>query len=160
MEIKPFISFDGTPGMLGNAGRRIMKEIDDLVEDCPDFMKVSFPTGSALDWLVTLYGPEATPYEGGLFKVSLKLPTDYPFKPPRVNFTTKMYHPNIDRRGNISIDILQEQWSPALTVAKVMISLLLFIQEPNPLDPLVPDIAMQYMKDYPAFEKAAREWTE
>jgi ubiquitin-conjugating enzyme E2 D/E len=160
MEIKPFISFDGNPGMLGNAGRRIMKEINDLVEDCPDFMKVSFPTGSALDWLVTLYGPEGTPYEGGLFKVRLKLPTDYPFKPPRVNFTTKMYHPNIDSRGGISIDILREQWSPALLIRMVMTSLLRFFQEPNPSDPLVPDIAMQYMKDYPAFEKAAREWTE
>jgi ubiquitin-conjugating enzyme E2 D/E len=160
MEIKPFISFDGTPGMVGGAGRRIMKEITDLVEDCPDFMKVSFPTGSALDWVVTLYGPEGTPYEGGVFKVSLKLPTDYPFRPPRVQFTTKMYHPNINYSGGISIDILGEQWSPALTVTKVMISLLNFIQYPNPSDPLVPDIAMQYMKDYPAFEKAAREWTE
>lgn len=132
MDIKPFVSFDGTPGMVGGAGRRIMKEISDLVEDCPDCMKVRFPTGSALDWEISLYGPEDTPYEGGVFKLSLKLPVDYPFKPPHVYFITKMYHPNITSNGGISIDILRDQWSPALTVQKVMMSLLTFLQDPHP----------------------------
>lgn len=59
-----------------------------------------------------------SPYAGGVFFLTISFPTDYPFKPPKVSFTTKIYHPNINSNGSICLDILRDQWSPALTIAK------------------------------------------
>ncbi|XP_039338697.1 ubiquitin-conjugating enzyme E2 D1 isoform X3 [Mauremys reevesii] len=57
-------------------------------------------------------------YQGGVFFLTVHFPTDYPFKPPKIAFTTKIYHPNINSNGSICLDILRSQWSPALTVSK------------------------------------------
>lgn len=59
-----------------------------------------------------------SPYTGGVFFLAIHFPTDYPFKPPKVNFTTRIYHPNINSNGSICLDILRDQWSPALTISK------------------------------------------
>lgn len=64
-------------------------------------------------------GPTDSPYQGGVFLVQIYFPPDYPFRPPKVQFQTKVYHPNINSNGSICLDILKEQWSPALTIAKV-----------------------------------------
>ena len=65
-------------------------------------------------------GPGESPYSGGVFFVNIHFPPDYPFKPPKVQFQTKVYHPNVNSQGSICLDILKEQWSPALTISKVM----------------------------------------
>ncbi|KHF99533.1 Ubiquitin-conjugating enzyme E2-17 kDa [Gossypium arboreum] len=70
-------------------------------------------------WQATLMGPSDSPYAGGVFLVSIHFPPDYPFKPPKVAFRTKVFHPNINSNGSICLDILKEQWSPALTISKV-----------------------------------------
>lgn len=64
-------------------------------------------------------GPADSPYAGGVFFVSITFPPDYPFKPPKVMFKTRVYHPNVNSQGSICLDILKEQWSPALTISKV-----------------------------------------
>ncbi len=67
----------------------------------------------------TIMGPGDSPYSGGVFFVMIQFPPDYPFKPPKVQFQTKVYHPNVNSQGSICLDILKEQWSPALTISKV-----------------------------------------
>ena len=64
-------------------------------------------------------GPADSPYSGGVFFSLIHFPPDYPFKPPKVQFQTKLYHPNVNSQGSICLDILKEQWSPALTISKV-----------------------------------------
>nr|XP_058917333.1 ubiquitin-conjugating enzyme E2 D2 isoform X7 [Kogia breviceps] len=92
-------------------------------------------------------GPNDSPYQGGVFFLTIHFPTDYPFKPPKVAFTTRIYHPNINSNGSICLDILRSQWSPALTISKVLLSICSLLCDPNPDDPLVPEIARIYKTD-------------
>src|SRR2546429_7368155 len=78
-------------------------------------------------WQATIMGPGDSPYAGGVFFLAIHFPTDYPFKPPKVNFTTRIYHPNINSNGSICLDILRDQWSPALTISKGMLGILVKI---------------------------------
>lgn len=64
-------------------------------------------------------GPPDSPFQGGVFFLNIHFPADYPFKPPKISFTTKIYHPNINAQGGICLDILKNAWSPALTISKV-----------------------------------------
>jgi len=101
-----------------------------------------------------------SPYEGGIFFLNIHFPTDYPFKPPKVQFTTKIYHCNVNNNGSICLDILQSQWSPALTISKVLLSVCSLLTDPNPDDPLMPDIARLYKNDRQKHDAVAKEWTQ
>ncbi|KFO37157.1 Ubiquitin-conjugating enzyme E2 D1 [Fukomys damarensis] len=111
-------------------------------------------------WQATIMGPPDSAYQGGVFFLTVHFPTDYPFKPPKIAFTTKIYHPNINSNGSICLDILRSQWSPALTVSKVLLSICSLLCDPNPDDPLVPDIAQIYKSDKEKYNRHAREWTQ
>ncbi|XP_058696782.1 ubiquitin-conjugating enzyme E2 D1 isoform X1 [Poecile atricapillus] len=98
--------------------KRIQKELSDLQRDPPAHCSAG-PVGDDLfHWQATIMGPPDSAYQGGVFFLTVHFPTDYPFKPPKIAFTTKIYHPNINSNGSICLDILRSQWSPALTVSK------------------------------------------
>jgi len=139
--------------------KRINKELTDLGRDPPSSCSAG-PIGEDLfHWQATIMGPSDSPYSGGVFFLAIHFPTDYPFKPPKVNFTTRIYHPNINSNGSICLDILRDQWSPALTISKVLLSICSMLTDPNPDDPLVPEIAHVYKTDRSRYEATAREWT-
>jgi len=70
---------------------------------------------------VMILGPSQSPYEGGVFKLELFLPEEYPMAAPKVRFLTKIYHPNIDKLGRICLDILKDKWSLALQIRTVLL---------------------------------------
>jgi len=143
-----------------SAIKRIQKELIDLGKDPPDNCSAGpIDEKDQYHWQATIMGPDDSPYTGGIFFLNIHFPTDYPFKPPKINFTTRIYHPNINSNGSICLDILKEQWSPALTITKVLLSLSSLLTDANPDDPLVPEIAQIYKTDKAKYEATAREWT-
>ncbi len=139
--------------------RRIQKELKDLQQDPPANCSAG-PAGSDMfRWEGVIMGPTDSPYSGGVFKLDIQFPVDYPFKPPKIQFTTKIYHPNVNATGLICLDILKQQWSPALTISKVLLSITSLLTDPNPDDPFVPDIAQLYKSNKSLYESKAREFT-
>ncbi|KAJ2992736.1 Ubiquitin-conjugating enzyme E2 4, partial [Globomyces sp. JEL0801] len=146
-------------GLTTMALKRINKELMDLGRDPPSSCSAG-PVGEDLfHWQATIMGPSDSPYSGGVFFLSIHFPTDYPFKPPKLQFTTRIYHPNINSNGAICLDILKDQWSPALTISKVLLSLCSLLCDPNPDDPLVPEIAHLFKTDRAKYDNTAKEWT-
>ena len=140
--------------------RRIRKEIEDMKKTPPDNCSAGPADENDLFvWRATIMGPEGSPYHGGIFNLSINIPADYPFKAPKIMFTTKIYHCNVNSNGAICLDILKDNWSPALNISKVLLSICSLLSDPNPDDPLVPDIANIYKSNKYQYEANAREYT-
>jgi ubiquitin-conjugating enzyme E2 D/E len=143
------------------AVKRINRELIDLRSDPPANCSAGPISDSDIFvWEGIIFGPTESPFAGGVFKVNIQFPADYPFRPPRIVFTTKIYHPNINSQGFICLDILKQNWSPALTISKVLLSILSMLTDPNPNDPLMPEIATLYLRSRVEYEVIAREWTQ
>lgn len=139
--------------------KRIQRELLELGRDPPSNCSAG-PVGDDLfHWQATIMGPEDSPYSGGVFFLDIHFPSDYPFKPPKLQFNTRIYHCNINSNGGICLDILKEQWSPALTISKVLLSICSLLTDANPDDPLVPEIAQKFKSDRQGHDTIAREWT-
>ena len=142
------------------AVRRLLKELRDAEANTGSAVTVGPSSETDLfHWTGYVTGPEGTPYEHGVFCIDIVIPVDYPFKPPRMHFTTKIYHPNINSNGHFSLDELYDAWSPALTIIRVLQSIRSLLALPNPDDPLMPDIALEYMRSHERFVATASEWT-
>jgi ubiquitin-conjugating enzyme E2 D/E len=139
--------------------KRLTKELNDMKKDDIPNLSAGPVNDNLFEWEAVILGPIGTPYEGGIFNLKISIPSNYPFKPPIVIFKTKIYHPNINSAGNICLDILKTQWSPALTISKILLSICSLLSDPNPNDPLVPEIANLLKNNPELYSKTAREWT-
>ena len=140
--------------------RRIQKELLEMKNNPPlNCSAGPIDDNDLFKWIATIYGPEGSPYEGGIFYLSIDFPFDYPFKPPKIIFKTKIYHCNINYEGLICLDILKDRWSPALTISKVLLSISSLLDDQNPSDPLEPEIAHLYNTNYELFVKKAQSFT-
>lgn len=142
--------------------RRILKELQDVQQDVESGITVTPVTEGDISHLKGIFkGPPETPYQGGEFIIDIKIPQDYPFKPPRMQFDTRVYHPNISSQtGAICLDILKDKWSPVLTIKASLISLQSLLQDPEPNDPQDAEVARHYLSDKAGFEATAKQWTE
>jgi ubiquitin-conjugating enzyme E2 D/E len=118
------------------------------------------PLDSVWELLGTIKGPQDTPYQEGIFHIRISVPESYPLKPPKFWYLTKVYHPNVDTKGAICLDLLNSNYSPAFLLQTLLISICALLDDPNPHDPVMPEIAHQMLANKPLFEKTAREWTE
>jgi ubiquitin-conjugating enzyme E2 N len=146
--------------MQAHISKRITKELKKLKKDPVDNIEIT-PTIDNIRYIkIKFIGVKETPYEDGIFKIEMYLPKDYPMSPPLVLFRTKIYHPNINQRGEICLDILKDKWSPALQIRSVLLSIQALLSKPNPEDPLNNTAAKLWIENEKEAIKMAQQWTK
>lgn len=140
--------------------KRIQKELKDIISTPTPGCSAGPSNDNQFHWFASISGPQGTAYENGMFFLEIYFPVDYPFSPPRVQFSTKILHVNIDEEGYICVDILKNEWSPALTISKVLLSIRSLLSDPNPDDPLDLTLAKLYKRNKKKYHKKIREHTQ
>ncbi|KAI9883212.1 MAG: hypothetical protein M1823_005023 [Watsoniomyces obsoletus] len=142
--------------------KRIGKELAEVTQHPPEGMTIQLVDESDIyKWQILIEGPKGSMYEDGHFKLLLALPTEYPFKPPSLQFQTKIYHPNItnDDKGSMCLAMLKsEEWKPSTKILSVLQTARRLLEQPNPDDAVETAMAEQYKNDRKAFEKTVKEW--
>jgi len=139
--------------------KKLKKLVDKNKEDCPIIKLTN--KGDFVKWEAVIRGPNDSEYDGGLFVVDIEIPQKYPFTPPKMKFATKVWHPNISSQtGAICLDILKDEWSPALTIRTALLSLQALLSTPEPDDPQDAEVATQYRNDRKSFQAKAKQWTQ
>ncbi|XP_043922805.1 ubiquitin-conjugating enzyme E2 E1 isoform X2 [Protopterus annectens] len=118
--------------LLSTSAKRIQKELADITLDPPPNCSAGPKGDNIYEWRSTILGPPGSVYEGGVFFLDITFTAEYPFKPPKVAFRTRIYHCNINSQGVICLDILKDNWSPALTISKVLLSICSLLTDCNP----------------------------
>ena len=89
------------------------------------------------NWTAFIRGPPATPFEDGVFELSIAVPREYPMKAPKAVMKTKIFHPNIHHQtGEICLDILKTEWSPVWTIEALCRGVIALLAAPDPSSPL------------------------
>lgn len=140
--------------------RRIQKELKDFERDPPNGISASSDNNNLTHWTAIIVGPEKSPFEGGVFSLDINFSPEYPFKAPKISFKTRVFHPNINNKGDICLDILKNQWSPALTISKVLLSICSLLVDPNADDPLNPEAANIYRTNREKYNDIVREYVQ
>jgi len=145
-----------------SSNKRIMKEYSEVQNDPPPGCTIRLPKeDDMLVWDVIMAGPPDSIYSGGNFHIQIVLPKEYPFKPPVLNFKTKIYHPNVsnDERGAMCLGMLKaESWKPPNKIADVLKLVRAVLAAPQPDDAVETGIAEQFKNDKKAFDKVASDW--
>lgn len=140
------------------AQKRIRQELRKIREKPP--IDCSVWEIDDFNWTASVLGPANSPYEDGVFFLSIHFPPDYPFSPPDFPLLTPIYHPNVSARGGICSCVLKQKWSPTLTVSTVLLTVREVMAAPSGVDHVLrQDIAEVFKADKPRFEELARQCT-
>ncbi|CAB3257075.1 unnamed protein product [Arctia plantaginis] len=144
-----------------NAWRRnrLRIELKMLRNDPPEGIAATPLDAKCCHWQASVTGPVGSPYEGGVFYLYIQVPYAYPMSPPVVRFLTRILHPNISRHGDVGIDSVHHNWSLALTISKVLISIQSLLTDPYTAVCMEPELGEMYVRDRQRFETLARNWT-
>ena len=141
---------------------RLRKEYADAMKNRnPDIRLSPINPKNLFLWQGNIEGPTDTPYHGGVFQVELRVPQDYPMKPPKCYMKTRIFHPNIHfETGEICLDIIKTEWSPVWTLESVCRAVLALLSSPDHSSPLNCDAGnILRAKDEKAYHYMARMYT-
>jgi ubiquitin-protein ligase len=129
----------------------------DPLEFCPSITLVG---DDIFSWECKVTGPATSPYAGGTFVLKFEFPTQYPFKPPKLKFLTKVYHPSVNlESGEVCTDVVG-QWGPTLNAKHCLTVVYSMLQSPESDHPLEEEIAQQLREKPKEFEKTAKKYTK
>uniref|UniRef100_A0A9L0IIE3 E2 ubiquitin-conjugating enzyme n=1 Tax=Equus asinus TaxID=9793 RepID=A0A9L0IIE3_EQUAS len=137
-----------------------VQELEDLQKQLPRYLRDLFSDDAdVLVWHALLL-PEKPPYNLKAFKLRINFPEEYPFRPPTVKFTTKIYHPNVDSDGQVCLPIISnENWKPCTKTCQVLEALNVLVNTPDLGQPLRVRLADLLMQDPELFHREAEEFT-
>eukprot|EP00927_Polykrikos_kofoidii_P062681 TRINITY_DN57489_c0_g1_i1.p1 TRINITY_DN57489_c0_g1~~TRINITY_DN57489_c0_g1_i1.p1 ORF type:complete len:153 (-),score=20.87 TRINITY_DN57489_c0_g1_i1:50-508(-) len=119
------------------ARSRLNQELRELARNPDPDISLEMTGETIENWEAVIRGPADSSYEGGNFKLRISCPTNYPISPPQVTFVTKCFHPNVNfTTGELCLDILKTDWSPAWTLQYVCRAVIALLMDPNADSPL------------------------
>ena len=143
------------------AKRRLMSDFKKIRKDPPVGISATPREGNLFLWDCVIFGVDDTLWEDAVLKLTLAFPIDYPAKPPHANFVTYVFHPNVFQPSQeICIDTLRKQWSPALDVSAILLSIQSLLTDPNPYANANPEACQLYLSNRTVYEKKVRECVE
>jgi ubiquitin-conjugating enzyme E2 D/E len=139
--------------------KRLKQEAMELKKNPVENCSAGPINDTLLQWEATIFGPTDTPYFGGVYKLSIYISDEYPFKPPKIKFLTPIFHCNIYKE-TICLDILKDSsWMPCLDISKILLSICSLLSDPNPNDPLNQEASQIYLKDKNEYKEIAQKYT-
>lgn len=143
------------------ASLRLMADLKAISQEPPDGCSASPCSDENLFvWSATIFGPDDTPWEGGVFSLRITFTEHYPEKPPRVRFTSEMFHPNVYNDGSLCLDIIQDMWSPCQSVSSILTSIQSLLQDPNCASPANPEASQLYVNDKKEYNRRVRKMAQ
>lgn len=139
------------------ARRRLMRDFKKLQLDPPEGLTAAPEENNLFKWNAVIFGPEGTPWEEGTFKLTLHFTEEYPHRPPKVKFVSKMFHPNVYTDGSICLDILQNQWSPIYDIPSILTSIQSLLCDPNPNSPANSEAARLFEENKREYNRKVAE---
>lgn len=141
--------------------KRLLRDLQSIKDD-KEWNFTATPDDSDLSKIIATFpGPKNSPYESGVFAVEFNVPTEYPLKPPRASFATRIFHPNISSQtGAICLDILKEKWTPVYNLLSILVSLQQLLDSPNAEDPQDAEVAKVYRENPEEFKRIAKSWSD
>ncbi|CAN3359460.1 ubiquitin-conjugating enzyme E2-24 kDa [Diutina catenulata] len=139
--------------------RRIEK---DMMELMMSDHEVHLVDDNMQQFHVIFKGPTETPYEGGIWKIRVELPDQYPIKSPSIGFTNKIYHPNIDESsGSVCLDVINQTWSPMFGLLNIFENFLPhLLRYANPSDPLNAEASNLMTKDISKYNDTVKSYVK
>ncbi|KAI8866385.1 SUMO conjugating enzyme Hus5 [Ramicandelaber brevisporus] len=116
-------------------------------------------TMDLMNWQCGIPGKTGTPWEGGLYRLVLKFPPEYPIKPPKCVFTPPLFHPNVYPSGTVCLSIVNEDqgWKPGINVKQILLGIQELLDTPNMLSPAQEPAYYLLRKDKAAYELKVKE---
>ncbi|KAK2962521.1 putative Ubiquitin-conjugating enzyme E2 2 [Blattamonas nauphoetae] len=142
------------------ARRRLIRDFKKIQSDPPAGITGAPKDDNIMQWNAVIFGPDDTIWEGGTFKLTLEFSEEYPNKPPKVKFVTKIFHPNVYNDGSICLDILQNQWSPIYDISAILTSIQSLLTDPNPNSPANSEAARLYTQNRREYDRKVKEVVE
>ncbi|GMH99255.1 hypothetical protein TrVE_jg10285 [Triparma verrucosa] len=145
--------------LMAMTSKRLKKELKQLEKSDDNTIYLRpIAVGELLRWNALLRGPPGSPYDGGVYGISVNVDSTYPMSPPNIRFVTKIFHPNVNyNTGEICLDILKKEWSPAWSLISACRAVLSLMDDPEASSPLNCDAGnMIRAGDMDAFNAMAR----